>query len=425
MNKSKKASNTPKDKGIKKKWESINSQGSLSTRAKLEKLVSLNLKKKREIKKTVSMPPENPAQDPFTIKEFEYSLDTLFNQVSLRQWEAVSSRDLVVLSGDNSFRTVDPSKLVFFDVETTGLAGGTGTIPFMLGFGFLGSGIFRVKVFVLNDLNREDELLDRVDAFLEEQGFSATVTYNGKAFDFPLMETRYILNRKRFPLLKKPHLDFLFPARTLWKNTYESRKLGYLGEIILGISRQEDVDGSQIPAIYFNYLRTNQFFLLGKVVEHNALDLVGLSALMLQGISYLKDISNTRDEGEVLGTALLFEKSGDLDKANRLLEVAKECACRQPVIFKSVKRLSILKKKDRCYREAAALWETLSGLKDHFAFRELSIHFEHREKDYYAALDFVNRAIGEIDLTGPQRQDLEKRLLRLQKKIQKLENQEE
>jgi uncharacterized protein YprB with RNaseH-like and TPR domain len=425
MNRSKKGSEFSKGDQVKKKWKSLDSQGSLTTKEKLEKLIQLNLKRSQGLEKQVSLPQIEIIPDAFTIKEFHYPLETHFKQVVLKQWESVSSHDLAVLSGDDSFQNVDPEKILFFDVETTGLAGGTGTIPFMLGFGFFDSGLFRVKVFILNDLNREEELLGKVDEFLGDREFSATVTYNGKAFDFPLMETRYILNRKRFPLLKKPHMDFLFPARTLWKYTYESRKLGYLGEIILGISRQEDVEGSQIPALYFNYLRTNQFSLLEKVVEHNALDLVGLSALMLQGISYMKDISNTQDEGEVLGTALLFEKSGDLNKANELLEVAKECARREPVIFKAVKHLSILKKKEKCYEEATALWEILSGLKDHFAFRELSIHFEHREKDYYGALEFVHRAIEEIELTDLQRQDLEKRLRRLQNKIQKLEDQEE
>ncbi len=425
MKKNRKGSDHLNKDQVKKRWESIDSQEALSTKAKLEKLVKLNLKKRERLEKKVNMPRRDAIQGAFTIREFHYPLDTNFKHIELSQWEEVSSQDLVVLYGDDGFKKVDPMKILFFDVETTGISGGTGTIPFMLGFGFFEKGFFRVKVFILNDLNREDELLDKVDEFLENQEFSATVTYNGKSFDFPLMETRYILNRKRFPLLKKPHMDFLFPARTIWKNTYESRKLGYLGDIILGISRQEDVDGSQIPSIYFSYLRSNQFFLLEKVVEHNALDLVGLSALMLQGVTYLKDVSNTRDEGEVLGAALLFEKSGYFNKANELFEIAKQSAKRQDVIFKAVKHLSILKKKEKCYEEATALWKILSGLKDHFALRELSIHFEHREKDYYGALEFVHRAIEEIELTDMQRKDLEKRLRRLQRKIQKLENQED
>ncbi len=312
-------------------------------------------------------------------------------------------------------------KFLYFDTETTGISGGTGTIPFMLGFGFFENDSFRIKIFVLNDLYREEKFLEEIDEFLENHNFSATVTYNGKCFDFPLMETRYILYRKRFSLLKIPHLDFLFPARTIWKNTFESRKLGYLGDILLGISRDEDIDGSQIPALYFNYLRNNSFFLIEKVIEHNALDLVGLSSLLLLGLRYVEDISFTNDEGEIFGVAIFYEKYGDLEKANKLYEVLKESALRKDIISNSIKRLSSIKKKKKLYIEAAELWKILSNYGDHTAYKELSIYYEHREKNYFKAIEFVERGLEKIDLTKTQKIDMEKRLKRLQRKIKALE----
>ena len=364
-------------------------------------------------------------ENAFIIRDFSYPLSSTFGDCKLEEWQDVSPEQLAVIFADKEFLQVSPPELLFFDTETTGLSGGTGTIPFLLGFGFFAHNHFYVKVFILNDLSKEEEFLEEVDRFLDSRDFSGVVTYNGKSYDYPLMETRYILQRKRFPLLKKPHLDFLFPARTLWKHTYESRSLGFLGEILLGLSRQEDIDSSHIPALYFNYLRSNDFSLIEKVIEHNALDLLGLAALLLLGTKYTKDISFAADEGEILGTAMLYEKYGDLEKANELYGIVKESAQRDDVLARAAKRKSIIVKKKKLYDEARELWEYLSNREDRFAFRELSVHFEHREKDYNKALDFVRQGLAAVDLTESQRRDFEKRLERLKKKIAALDVKEE
>lgn len=407
---------------IKNKWDSLKSQKTLSTREKLEKLVNLNLKMGPPKSRTELPPPEETVDTAFLVHEFTYPLTSVFKDIRLSSWKEISPGLVTLVSGDEVFMDIDPLRLVYFDVETTGLAGGTGTIPFMLGFGFFQADNFIARIFILNDLSREEEMLQAVDEFLDSSDFSGTVTYNGKSFDFPLMETRYILYRKRFPLLKKPHLDFLFPARMLWKNTFESCKLGYLGDLLLGISRQDDVDASLIPSLYFSYLRTNRFSLLEKVEEHNAMDLVGLSALLLRGLLVLKDVSHSGDAGEVLGAARFFERAGDFEKTEELLEIAKQSAEHKDVMMKAVKRLAVLKKKRKLYEEANELWELLSEDKDHVALRELSIHFEHRRKDYHGALEFVCRAIEEVRLSESQRLDLEKRLNRLKRKIELLKN---
>ena len=150
-----------------------------------------------------------------------------------------------------------------------------------------------------------------------------------------------------------------------------------------------------------------------------------MSALLLLGIQYLRNFSNIQDEGERLGAARLFEKRGDFDRSTELYEVLKQSATREDIIIQAVKRLALIKKKKKLYEEATELWQILSGFKDHFALRELSVHYEHRKKDYYGAIQFVEKAIEEINLTDVQRRDLEKRLMRLQKKIKNLEDQEE
>jgi len=418
-----------KNEIIKKRWEKIDSQGGLSTREKLEKLVKLS--QKMEERKPGVKPsgpeinePFPPVKGPFLVKEFIYSTQSVFGRTRLLEWHQVMSEQLAVIFSDPGYRDISPANLLFFDTETTGLAGGTGTIPFLLGFGYLEGDNFIVKAFILNDLYREGEFLEAVDGFLAEKNFSATVTFNGKGFDFPLMEARYILQRRRFPLLSIPHLDFLFPARTLWKNTYESRKLSFLGDMLLGLSRDEDIDPSTIPALYFHYLRKNSYALIEKVVEHNALDILGLTALLLLSTRYLKDISLTRDEGEIFGIAYLYEKYGDLDQAHELYTLVKESGIKSDVTAGAVKRLSVIMKKKKLYQEAIGFWEILSGNSDTQATRELSMHFEHREKNFRKALEYVSQGLKAPNLTSRQQIDFEKRYLRLIAKIRNLDREE-
>jgi len=411
---------------IQKKWQRLDSDGELSTREKLEKLVRHNLKQKD---KPVSAPQARmesaAAAEPFLVKDFYYALDGRYGKVRLGDWLALAPGSLAIIAGSDVFAAVDPRRVVFFDSETTGLAGGTGTIPFMLGFGFFSEQTFQVKIFMLQDLDREGDFLLAVAEFLRQGQFSATVTYNGKAFDFPLLETRYILQRQRFPLLDLPHLDFLFPARTIWKNTYDSRKLGYLGEMLLGLSRSDDIEASSIPALYFDFLRNQDFSAIEPVMEHNAMDLVGLAAVVLLGLRYLEDCSLTGDGGEILGLGMLCERAGLLDRAEGFYQIAKDVSVSSEVQTKVLRRLSVLMKKKKLYSEALELWQALSAGNDLGAMREISVHYEHRERNYVLALSYVEKALSGGSLSPVRQQELEKRLERLRKKIAKLEEKNE
>jgi uncharacterized protein YprB with RNaseH-like and TPR domain len=408
---------------IHEKWQDLQGEDGLSTREKLEKLVSQNLKRRERPAAPTATRPEPAPSVPFLEKDFSYALDGRYGKVRLGGWLDLKPGGLAVIAGRDreQFSLVDPRKVVFFDSETTGLAGGTGTVPFMLGFGYFGEQAFQVKIFVLQDLDREGEFLRAVADFLRRGGFSAAVTFNGKAFDFPLLETRYILQRQRFPLLELPHLDFLFPARTIWKNTYDSRKLGYLGEMLLGLSREDDIDASSIPALYFGFLRTRAFSLIEPVLEHNALDLVGLAAVVLLGVLYLDDYSLAGDGGEILGLGLLCERAGLLEKAEDFYKVARGISAGGDVGTLATRRLSVLMKKRKLYGEALELWRALGAGDDPGALREISIHYEHRERDYAQALSYVEQALAGGGLSPARQQEMEKRLERLKKKIARLE----
>lgn len=411
--------------GVRGKWECIESEASLSTREKLEKLVNQSMRRQDRSEPHPAVHP-TPAEtaELFVMRDFFYSLDAPFGPVRLGQWDRVRPEILALLANDDSLLNVAPDKLVFIDTETTGLAGGTGTVAFMIGLGFFCENRFQVRAYILRDLGAEGEMLAAVDRFLAELGVSAAVTFNGKAFDFPLLEARHVLQRRRFPLQSKPHLDFLFPARCLWKHTYESRRLGYLGEMLLGLSRQDDIPGADIPALYFSFLRCGAFALLEPVIEHNALDLVGLAALLLLACTYVDDSSSTRDEGELLGLGLLHERRGEWPQAEAYFRQARAVSVRQEVSARAARRLSALLKRRKLYDEALELWQELSALDDPDSVRELTIHYEHRVRDYGSALTVVEEALASVTLTPARKTDLEKRLQRLQKKMAGLKEDE-
>lgn len=413
------------DNQIKKKWDKIDSQSDLNTREKLEKLVKQNLKREERDEAPPSAPvPAAIPEEPFIVREYTYPPEARYGRFQLQDWQTVKPESVAVLMGDDQLADVDPMDFLYFDTETTGLAGGTGTVPFMLGFGFFTQTHFLVKIFILNDLAAEGDFLAEVDRFFAANDFSGVVTYNGRAFDIPLMETRYILQRRRFPLLSKPHLDFLFPARMLWRHTFESRKLGFLGDRLLGISREDDVDGSQIPMLYFSYLRSQSFSLIEPVIEHNALDIVGLASLLLLGVKYVEDDSHTMDEGEVLGVASVYEKYGDFQRAAELYQSLNRPDVRDEIAVRAIKKLAILKKREKLFNEAGQLWQALSGFSEASGpqvYRELALHYEHREKDYARALEYAKQGMDQMNLTSNQRRDFEKRLNRIRRKMHQLD----
>jgi uncharacterized protein YprB with RNaseH-like and TPR domain len=410
---------------IREKWRSLEGESGLSTREKLDKLVRQNLRRSEKSAARAPVPPAAESGVPFLVKDFSYSLEGLYGKVRLGSWLSLQPGALEVIAGGGEFSAVDPGRAVFFDSETTGLAGGTGTVPFMLGFGFFAEQAFQVRIFVLLALEKEGEFLEAVARFLEEEGFSAVVTYNGKAFDIPLLETRYILQRRRFPLQGLPHLDFLFPARTIWRNTFDSRKLGYLGEMLLGLSRDDDVDGSDIPSLYFGFLRSQEFSLIEPVVEHNAMDLVGLAAVVLLGVLYLDDYSLAGDGGEIFGLGRLCERAGLLEKAEGFYRAARDAGERSDVRTLAMQRLSALMKKKKLYAEALELWRQLADASDPKAQHEISVHYEHRERDYVMALSYVEKALSGGGLSPARQQEMEKRLKRLQQKIAKIEEEQQ
>ena len=165
----------------------------------------------------------------------------------------------------------------FIDVETTGLVGGTGTYVFLVGIGTFEEGSFRLRQFFLADLRGETAMLAAVAEVLA--GCRSLVSFNGRRFDVPLLETRLTLSRLPPSASGLPHLDLLYPARRLYRRRLPSCRLASLEAALLGLEREDDVPGWAIPPLYFDYVRGGRAEPLRAVFRHNALDILSLARL--------------------------------------------------------------------------------------------------------------------------------------------------
>lgn len=218
--------------------------------------------------------------------------------------------------------STDPKRLVFLDTETTGLAGGAGTLVFLVGIGrFVGDG-FRLRQYFLRDPAEEPAMLLALEEDL--QAADGFVTFNGQRFDMPLLEMRYVAGlRRHWRLTEIPQLDLLFPARRLWRSSLPDCSLSTLEATLLGVRRNDDdVPGYEIPGIYLDFLRTGSTDGIGRVVYHNhqdVLSLVGLTAHVLDRHS--TDAAGLA-EGEAVALARWHDRLGRAENAERYFEAA-------------------------------------------------------------------------------------------------------
>jgi uncharacterized protein len=287
------------------------------------------------------------------------------------------------------------SSVVYLDTETTGLAGGTGTCAFLIGIGAAEGPGFRVRQFFLRDLAEEKAALAALAEALEP--YTLIVTYNGKTFDIPLLETRYTLARMKSPFTRMVHLDLLHPARRLWKLRLESCQLKNLEREILGIARNGDVPGSEIPQIYFDYLRTRNARGLQPVFFHNALDIVTLAGLTVevgQAIARAGDGANC-DSRDLFSLSRVLDRAGSSDLARETCLKAIARGLPQSVEPQALWQLAAQHKRERRYDDAVEVWMKIIDLGSRFtveACEELAIHYEHRERDANKALEFAEAA---------------------------------
>ena len=310
-----------------------------------------------------------------------------------------------------------PEEWAFLDTETTGLAGGAGTSAFLIGIGHIARDGFRVRQFFMRGYSEEASVLDAVARRLAQ--FRVLITYNGRAYDQPLLEARYRWRRARSPFGALKHLDLLHGARRLWKLRFERCRLVDLENRILGVERQGDMPGALIPYIYFEYLRTRQAAHLLPVFQHNAIDILSLACLTAIVPHAFRNPGGLPllHGAEMAGIAGWLKEAGDLQQARDLLRRAVDAGLPDQLLFRVLWDLAAIERRLGDEGQAIQIWTDLAGSPNPFrvrALQELAKHHEHRSKDRGRALEFTRAARALADSPA-----LERREARLAKRAAK------
>lgn len=176
--------------------------------------------------------------------------------------------------------TLDRSRFLHFDTETTGLAGGTGTRAFMIGAADWHGSRLRLRQLTITLLSAETAMLRAFAEWLTPE--TVLVSYNGKCYDAPLLATRYRLARLTNPLPDCLHFDLLHPVRRRWRSQWPNCRLATAERELLGVLREDDLPGSEAPRAWLDYLRGGSAHNLRRVAEHNAQDLRSLAGILLR-----------------------------------------------------------------------------------------------------------------------------------------------
>ena len=321
-----------------------------------------------------------------------------------------------------------PEKLVYLDTETTGLAGGTGTCAFLIGIGMVEGMQFVVHQYFLRDYPDEKAVLHSLAEVLS--GFEGLVTYNGKTFDVPLLETRYALARLKSPFVRLMHLDALHPARRLWRLRLESCRLTDLESAVLGIEREGDVPGSEIPGIYFDYLRTGDASGLQPVFFHNALDIMTLAAVTVELARAIGDggAATLDSPLDLFSLSRMFEFAGSREQSVETCQRALSGGLPEEVEARALRQLALQYKRRREHERAVETWRELARRPSPLALEaleELAIHYEHHQRDFHSAMDFTRSALVRLrEQPSPpiSAERLNHRLARLQQKSARRES---
>ena len=220
------------------------------------------------------------------------------------------ARLLSLLALDPSLAGVSMKRALYIDTETTGLSGGAGTVAFLVGIARFGGEGLVVEQLLVRQLGEEAPMLELLRERMEEA--DVLVSFNGKAFDLPLLRTRFVLSRIE-PPTPKPHLDLLHVARRLHKPRGIDCRLVSLEDRILGFVRHDDCPSGEVSGRYLHFLRTGDARALLGVIEHNAWDVVTMAALV--GL-YGEPLSGTQlHPGDLVGVARTLTRARAHDDA--------------------------------------------------------------------------------------------------------------
>jgi uncharacterized protein YprB with RNaseH-like and TPR domain len=368
----------------------------------------------------------------FVVEE-RYPLDHLHGRLPLSAFLDLSPEIAAQIARDDTLASVNLRKACFLDTETTGLSGGAGTMAFVVGVGFFIQDQFHVHQYFLRDPGDEPAMVETLAEQWSE--FEALISFNGIAFDVPILENRFILARIRPPTVGLPHLDLLPPARRLWRYHLPSRALGELERKVLGVLReQDDVPSGVIPLLYRDYLRTGDAREIKRVLYHNAIDILSLVTLAAWlGRTFANPWAETELSGaEFYGLGQWYASEDRLAEAERAYRMALRPCSEQTLgadlapdlRAKALRDLAYLLKRSGRQTEAFAYWQQLAleTTDDVLAHVELAKYLEWCAEDLSLAIGWTRAALALVEKwpTGEYRRvalaDLRHRLERLERK---------
>jgi len=329
----------------------------------------------------------------------------------------------------------DPSKWLFLDTETTGLAGGTGTYAFLVGLAWWDSGGLQAEQLLIRDFAEEHSMLHELSARIAER--PVLVTFNGKTFDWPLLENRFTMTRAIPTPRLAAHLDLLHPSRALWRWRLGSVRLVELERHVidasrLGWHREEDVLSAMIPQYYFDYLRGGPATPLIGVVRHNQMDLRGLAALVGKIDALLTAETGKCSEDDfhsldLFGLSRFLHKRGEKNRAHDACAQALDFGLPTEFRPQARRELALFAKRRGEHDRAAALWEELAAESSVdprdaiHACEQLAMHYERRQKDFGRANEFATRALAKLARVPVSRSDAYGtiRIARLEQKLKR------
>lgn len=339
-----------------------------------------------------------------------------------------SPQQASLITRDERFADLAFRDFLFVDTETTGLAG-AGTLAFMVGVAFFESNptsdsdAFVVRQYFLRDHGDEPAMLLLLDELLQQK--KGLISFNGRSFDIPLLDGRFLMNRLFSELVDLPHFDLLHPARRLWRNRLGSCALGALEPNLLGIERtHEDVPGWLIPSLYNDYLRSGDARELVRVFYHNRLDMISMVTLATE---IMRQFAQAKAEDHPIDLLSLGKWQVDIglaEEAEQTLRWATAGKMPLELYHKALHQLGSLLKRNGRRDEAVVYWQQIAAttFNEVDAHIELAKHYEWQHQDINEALLWTNRALGLVRSWRNQQQaqlviaNLEHRLARLQRK---------
>lgn len=327
-----------------------------------------------------------------------------------------------VLAGDYTLSGCRCEEGLFLDTETTGLSGGTGTMAFLIGLGWFEGGVFHIRQIFARDFSEERAALAYLAEIAAQKKF--LVTFNGKAFDVNLLSTRFILNRLKSGIAELPHLDLLHPSRRILGHRLENSRLGTLEAEVLGVFREGDIPGWEIPQRYFDWLKQRDGRLLEAIFEHNKLDVISMATLTTHLTEILcakRELHNSHADDYLAAARFLFKRR-DTERAGKILEFFHEQQTDTRMSVISKKELSFLYKRTGRWEQATQIWQELLEIApaDFSAVSEMAKWLEHHARDYHAAKMLVENALNQNNgFSRDEKESLAHRLKRLKTKSEK------